>query len=86
MSCLGPTGPAITGVSHEYGKQVGQEIPLFKGVAVGGHPNPMLEEKRPPLPDGGAEGGDGLLAYKAECKAATQKQLGFDVDASASLT
>ena len=30
---------------------MGLEIPLFKGIPVGGHPNPMLEEKRPKLPN-----------------------------------
>ena len=74
-------GVGITGVSHEYGKQVGVEVPLFKGMSVLGHPNPMLEEKRPVVPGGL----DGLAAHKAACKAQTQEELGLVVDPDAIL-
>eukprot|EP00966_Prymnesium_polylepis_P285729 6600232-Prymnesium_polylepis.1 len=40
-------GIGICGVSHTYAAQIAIEIPLFKGLEVLGHPNPMLEEKRP---------------------------------------
>ena len=36
-------GEGITGVSHMYAAQIGVEVPLFKGIEVSGHPNPMLE-------------------------------------------
>ena len=74
-------GEGVVGVSHEYGAQVALEIPLFKGVFVGGHPNPMLETRRPPLPGGKAN----LVAYKEECKAKVQEHLGFDLDPDAVL-
>ena len=79
---MGPTGCAITGVSHQYGAQIGAEIPLFKGIAVGGHPNPMMETSRPKLPPADVPGGDALMLHKARCKAQTQAALGFDVDPS----
>ena len=60
---------------HVYAEQIGIEIPLFKGVTVLGHPNPMLELDRPALPRGN------LGAHKRACKQRTQRALELAVDA-----
>lgn len=56
-------GEGITGVSNRYGREIATEIPLFKGIFVGGHPNPMLEKARPVIPDN-----VDLLEHKRLCK------------------
>lgn len=54
-------------------------MPLLRGMAVVGHPNPTLDSERPELPGGVAR----LADHKAACKERTQKALGLRIDPDA---
>ena len=74
-------GVGISAVSTQYAKQLMLNDPLFDGLTILGHPNPVGEASIAPIPGGAV----GLALHKRRCKEETQRALGLTVDADALL-